>query len=166
MTISFNNRGAKTNTSDLITLTRWIAGDCSNQKQAFVNPTQYAHIHISFRPLPFDFFSEIGFYPEQVDDIQQPYCCSITFRSNPQQHEMFQGGLEPGNKCLIPHNGCPTDVVSEVKLGEYTWSSLDKGMDIKTHEQVWCSTAEPLFFEKKQSFADEISVSNVGETLC
>ncbi|MEA5570741.1 CpcT/CpeT family chromophore lyase [Calothrix sp. UHCC 0171] len=131
MTISFNNHGTNTNTSDLIVLTQWMAGDCSNQKQAFVNPTQYAHIHIFSRLLPFEFSSGIGFY-----------------------------------SCLIPRNGCQTHFVSELQLTENTWSSLSKGMDIETHEQVYCSTAEPLFFEKKQSFADEISVSNVGETLC
>ncbi|RMG10575.1 MAG: chorismate-binding protein, partial [Cyanobacteria bacterium J055] len=53
---------------DLVTLARWMAGDFSNAKQAFDNPKQYAHIHVFFRPLPFEFFSAIGFYSEQVYD--------------------------------------------------------------------------------------------------
>ncbi|PAX52891.1 chromophore lyase CpcT/CpeT [Brunnivagina elsteri] len=209
MTISLNNPG--TNTSDLITLARWMAGDFSNQKQTFENPKQYAHIHVFFRPFPFEFFSGIGFYSEQVydydlwtpyrqgihrlidnrdhihienyslkdpvqyagaareltilqtinhDSIERHYCCSMVFK---RQGKMFQGGVEPGNKCLIPRNGHQTYLISEVELTENTWNSLDKGMDIETHEQIWGSTAGPLCFEKKQSFADEVTDISVGE---
>jgi CpeT protein len=79
------------------------------------------------------------------------------------QGTMFQGGVEPGNKCLIPRNGRQTYLVSEVELTENTWNSLDKGMDIETHEQIWGSTAGPLRFEKRQSFADEVAEISVGE---
>jgi CpeT protein len=209
MTISLNNPG--TNTSDLITLARWMAGDFSNQKQAFENPKQYAHIHVFFRPLPFEFFSGIGFYSEQVYDydlwtpyrqgihrlidngdhiyienyslkdpvqyagaareltilqtinhgcIERRYCCSMIFK---RQGQIFQGGVEPGNKCLIPRNGHQTYLISEVELTENTWNSLDKGMDIETHQQIWGSTAGPLRFEKKQSFADEVAEISVGK---
>lgn len=60
---------------DLLTLASWMAGDFSNQKQAFANPRLYAHIRIFFRPLPLDFFKGIGFYSEQVYDydIWRPY---------------------------------------------------------------------------------------------
>ncbi len=60
---------------DLITLAQWMAGDFSNQKQSFDYPTQYAHIRIFFRPLPYDFFGGIGFYSEQVYDydLWTPY---------------------------------------------------------------------------------------------
>ncbi len=63
------------NTSDLITLAQWMAGDFSNYKQAAANPRNYAHIHVFFRPLPFEFFSGIGFYSEQVYDydLWTPY---------------------------------------------------------------------------------------------
>lgn len=63
------------NTSDLITLAQWMAGDFSNYKQATANPRNYAHIHVFFRPLPFEFFSGIGFYSEQVYDydLWSPY---------------------------------------------------------------------------------------------
>jgi CpeT protein len=61
--------------SDLITLARWMAGDFSNQKQSFADPKLFAHIHIFFRPLPFNFFNAIGFYSEQVYnyDLWTPY---------------------------------------------------------------------------------------------
>jgi len=67
--------------SDLITLASWMAGDFSNFKQADTNPTDFAHIRIFFRPLPYDFFQPlgfpggIGFYSEQVYDydLWSPY---------------------------------------------------------------------------------------------
>lgn len=63
------------NTDNLTTLAQWIAGSFSNYKQAQENPRNYAHIHIYFRPLPFSFFSGIGFYSEQVYDydLWSPY---------------------------------------------------------------------------------------------
>jgi len=188
-----------------------MAGDFSNQKQSFANPQLYAHIHIFFRPLPFEFFSGVGFYSEQAYDhdlwtpyrqgihrlvdlgdriyienyslkdpmlyagagreldilktitpesIQRRYNCSMVFV---RESEMFRGNVEPGNQCLIPRNGRQTYLVSEVEITEHTWVSLDKGMDIETHEQIWGSTAGPLRFEKRESFADEL---NAVSALC
>jgi CpeT protein len=202
MTISLTTASA--NTSDLQILAQWMAGDFSNQKQAFANSKQYAHIHVFFRPLPLNFFNSIGFYSEQVydydlwtpyrqgihrlvdkgdhiyienyglidpvryagaarvvdilntittDSIVRRHCCSMVFRRD---GDVFRGSVEPGNKCLIPRNGRQTYLVSEVTLSENTWDSLDKGMDVETHEQIWGSTAGPLRFEKKQSFANEV----------
>ncbi|MFN6516594.1 MAG: chromophore lyase CpcT/CpeT [Nostoc sp. CreGUA01] len=200
-----------TKSSDLLTLACWMAGDFSNQKQSFANPQLYAHIHIFFRPLPFEFFSAIGFYSEQVYDhdlwtpyrqgvhklvdlgdriyienyslkdpilyagagrdldilktitpksIERRYNCSMVFV---REGEMFRGSVEPGNQCLIPRNGRQTYLVSEVELTEQTWISLDKGMDIQTHEQIWGSTAGPLRFEKRENFANEL---NAVSALC
>ncbi|MGD1940957.1 MAG: chromophore lyase CpcT/CpeT [Leptolyngbyaceae cyanobacterium] len=66
---------SKTYSEDLVTLARWMAGDFSNAKQAAANPREYAHIHVFFRPLAFEFFSGIGFYSEQVYDydLWTPY---------------------------------------------------------------------------------------------
>lgn len=190
-------------TSDLITLAQWMAGDFSNQQQALTHPTQYAHIHIFFRPLPFEFFSGIGFYSEQVYDydlwspyrqgvhrlvaqdqqiyienyglkdpimyagaarelsilatirqeaIERRYGCSMVF----QRHgEKFRGCVE-GDQCLIERQGGPTYLVSDVVMTATTWESLDRGIDIHTHEQVWGSTHGPLCFEKQQNFAHEL----------
>lgn len=207
MTQLFHN--AKVKTNDLITLAHWMAGDFSNQKQSFENPQLYAHIRIFFRPLPFEFFSGIGFYSEQVYDydlwspyrqgvhrlvdqgeqiyienyglsdpvlyagaardldilktitpdcIQRRYDCSMIFR---REDEMFRGSVEPGNQCLIERNGCQTYLVSDVELTEQTWVSLDQGMNIHTHKQVWGSTAGPLRFEKRESFASEVPVIGI-----
>ncbi len=58
-----------------LTLACWMAGDFSNQKQAFNDPKTYAHIRVFFRPLPWEFFGGIGFYSEQVYDydLWNPY---------------------------------------------------------------------------------------------
>ncbi len=52
-----------------------MAGDFSNQEQAFDAPTKFAHIRIFFRPLPYKFFNGIGFYSEQTYDydLWNPY---------------------------------------------------------------------------------------------
>lgn len=59
----------------LIELARLMAGDFSNRQQSDADPKNYAHIRIFFRPLPWEFFSGIGFYSEQVYDynLWTPY---------------------------------------------------------------------------------------------
>ncbi|NEO55043.1 MAG: chorismate-binding protein [Okeania sp. SIO3B5] len=73
MTISYTENQTKSN--NIITLASWMAGGFSNQKQASANRVLYAHIHVYFRPLPYQFFSGIGFYSEQVYDydLWKPY---------------------------------------------------------------------------------------------
>jgi CpeT protein len=190
--------------TDLVTLARWMAGDFSNQKQALENSKDYAHIHVLFRPLPFEFFAGIGLYSEQVYDydlwlpyrqgihrlvlqndqiyienyrlknalyyagaartpsilatitpacIERRYHCSMVFQ---RQNDRFLGNVEPGNQCLIEKNGCQTYLDSAVEVTETTWVSLDKGLDISSHQQVWGSTSGPLRFEKRESFAHEV----------
>jgi CpeT protein len=195
--------------TDSILLCQWMAGDFSNRQQSFAQPQQFAHIHIFFRPLPFDFFNGIGFYSEQVydHDLWTPYRqgihrvvtgaddiyienyslidpiryagaarelsilktitphdiarrqhCSMVFR---REGEMFRGSVEPGNRCTIEKKGRTTYLISEVEITESTWFSLDRGMDIDTHEQVWGSTSGHLRFEKCQSFALELPLDRI-----
>jgi CpeT protein len=61
--------------NDFMTLACWMAGEFSNAKQANAQPQSYAHIHVFFRPLPFEFFDGVGFYSEQVYDydLWAPY---------------------------------------------------------------------------------------------
>ena len=190
--------------SDLITLAQWMAGDFSNLKQAQENAKDYAHIHVLFRPLSFEFFGGIGMYSEQVYDydlwqpyrqgihrlidqdnqiyienyslknpmyyagsardlnilktitpecIERRYHCSMIFK---REGDRFIGGVEPGNRCLIEKNGCQTYLDSFVEITETTWVSLDRGLDVNTHQQVWGSNFGPLRFEKSQSFAHEV----------
>jgi CpeT protein len=195
--------------TDSTLLSQWMAGDFSNRQQSFSYPQQFAHIHIFFRPLPFDFFNGIGFYSEQVYDhdlwtpyrqgvhrvvdreddiyienfslldpiryagaarelsilqtitpneIERRHHCSMVFR---REGEMFRGSVEPGHRCLIEKKGCLTYLISEVEITETTWFSLDRGMDINTHEQVWGSTSGHLRFEKCQSFALELPLDRI-----
>jgi CpeT protein len=181
-----------------------MAGDFSNYKQAYDNPRDYAHIHVFFRPLPFDFFGGIGLYSEQVYDydlwrpyrqgvhrlmnqgdqiyienyslnnalwyagaardlsilttittdcLERRYHCSMIFKRD---GDRFRGCVEPGNCCLIEKNGCQTYLDSEVEVTETTWASLDRGMDVNTHQQVWGSSFGPLRFDKLESYADEV----------
>ncbi len=62
-------------TATLLELAKVMAGDFSNQKQAFDDPKTFAHIRIFFRPLPFEFFNAVGFYSEQTydHDLWTPY---------------------------------------------------------------------------------------------
>ena len=189
--------------NDLLTLAHWMAGDFSNYQQASTSPKDYAHIHVFFRPLPFEFFSGIGLYSEQVydydlwtpyrqgvhrlvdrgddvyienfglrnamffagsgrdlnilktitpDAIARRYDCSMVFKRD---RDRFIGGVE-GDRCLIEKNGCQTYLDSYVEITETTWLSLDKGLDVNTHQQVWGSTTGPLKFEKRESFAHEV----------
>ena len=69
---------------------------------------------------------------------------------------LFRGGVEPGNQCLIEKRGCQTYLISEVEITETTWSSIDRGLDVNTNQQVWGSTFGPLRFEKRESFAHEV----------
>ncbi len=57
------------------TLCQWMAGEFSNKRQSMAEPANYAHIHVAFRPLPFEFFDAIGFYSEQAYDydLWTPY---------------------------------------------------------------------------------------------
>jgi CpeT protein len=195
--------------TDSILLCQWMAGDFSNRQQSTAEPQQFAHIHIFFRPLPFEFFNGIGFYSEQVydhdlwtpyrqgihrvvdrgedtyienyslidpiryagaarelsilktiapNDISRRQHCSMVFN---REGDMFRGRVEPGNRCLIEKKGCMTYLISEVEITETTWFSLDRGMDVHTHEQVWGSTSGHLRFEKCQSFALELPLDRI-----
>ena len=68
-----------------------------------------------------------------------------------------------GNKCLIEKYGKSTYLISDVEVTQTTWMSLDRGMDINTHEQVWGSEHGPLRFEKRQSFANELPTANASK---
>ena len=76
-----NSAIAQPASPDFLTLINWMSGDFSNYQQSYAHPTDFAHIRIFFRPLPFDFFQSlgfpggIGFYSEQVYDydLWSPY---------------------------------------------------------------------------------------------
>lgn len=93
-----------------------------------------------------------------LDCLERRCNCSMIFSRD---GEIFRGRVEPGNQCFIERNGAMTYLISDVEIGENTWVSLDKGMDINTHEKVWGSAFGMLKFEKVASFADEINPQSV-----
>jgi len=208
------NNAVTENSKDLLALAHQLAGEFSNREQAFSNPRLFPHVRVFFRPLPFQFFADIGFYSEQVYDhdlwspyrqgihrlvdcgnhiyvenyalkdalwyagagrdrkilesipnsaIERRYHCSMIFR---RCEDGFQGAVEPGNQCLIERNNCKTYLVSEVELTENSFVSLDRGIDVNTHEQVWGSTSGPLRFNKERSFGHELSPTVLQQLQC
>ena len=86
------------------------------------------------------------------DCIERRYNCSMIFQ---EEGNLFRGKVE-GDQCLITRNGCETYLVSPVELTENTFASLDRGLDINSHEQVWGTATDSLKFEKRESFAHEL----------
>jgi hypothetical protein len=64
-----------THNTDVLTLARWMAGDFTNQEQAFENPPFFAHIRVCMRPTSLNLNSGISLYLEQAYDycLHQPY---------------------------------------------------------------------------------------------
>ncbi len=64
-----------THSTDITTLAQWMAGDFSNQEQAYENPPFFAHIRVCMRPLPVSLFPEMTFFLEQAYDfmLNRPY---------------------------------------------------------------------------------------------
>lgn len=64
-----------THSTDIATLTRWMAADFSNQAQAIENPPFYAHIRVCMRPLPYSLLSGVSLFLEQAYDylLSAPY---------------------------------------------------------------------------------------------
>ena len=92
------------------------------------------------------------------DCLERRCNCSMIFY---REGAMFRGGVEPGDKCLIERDGVMTYLISDVEITETTWVSLDKGMDLNTHEKLWGSAHGMLKFEKVTSFADEINLAAI-----
>lgn len=64
-----------THNTDISTLAQWMAGDFSNQDQAFENPPLFAHIRVCMRPVALGLDAGVCFYLEQAYDyqLQHPY---------------------------------------------------------------------------------------------
>ena len=64
-----------THSTDIPTLVSWMAGDFSNQAQAFENPPFFAHIRVCMRPLPYELMDGVGLFLEQAYDfmLHNPY---------------------------------------------------------------------------------------------
>ena len=64
-----------TSSTDVATLTQWMAAEFSNQEQAFENPPFFAHVKVCMRPLPKGFQAGVSLYLEQAYSFQldKPY---------------------------------------------------------------------------------------------
>jgi CpeT/CpcT family (DUF1001) len=64
-----------THATDLKSLVTWMAGEFSNQPQAFENPPFFAHIRVFMRPVPIGIFPAPALFLEQAYDyaLDQPY---------------------------------------------------------------------------------------------
>ncbi|PZD70776.1 phycocyanobilin:Cys-153 beta-phycocyanin lyase [Acaryochloris thomasi RCC1774] len=83
-----------THNTDIATLARWMAGDFSNQEQAFENPPFFAHIRVCMHPLALDDLDAgVSFYLEQAYDyqLQHPYRTRVL-------------SLMPQDDCIIIRN--------------------------------------------------------------
>jgi CpeT protein len=88
-----------------------------------------------------------------TDGIERRYNCSMVFKK---EGDTFYGNVE-GNQCLITKGDVVTYLISEVELTEKTFTSWDRGIDIKTNEQKWGSDHGALKFEKVTDFSHELS---------
>lgn len=71
----------------------------------------------------------------------------------------FKGAVEPGKACMIVRKGKTTYLDSEFEIDEQRFTSLDRGRDPETDEQVWGALAGPFEFIRRTSFADEVSIN-------
>ncbi|MGF1576214.1 MAG: chromophore lyase CpcT/CpeT [Cyanophyceae cyanobacterium] len=64
---------------DLTRLAHYLAGDFSNQEQAWENPPLYAQIQVCYAPLPWAILDTYGFYVEQAysGHLQDPYRTAV-----------------------------------------------------------------------------------------
>lgn len=60
-------------------LATWLAAEWSNKQQAMDNPPMWSHIHVAFRPLPWDLLNGYSLYTESAYDydISSPYKTSV-----------------------------------------------------------------------------------------
>ncbi|TVP63836.1 MAG: chorismate-binding protein [Nodularia sp. (in: Bacteria)] len=68
----------------------------------------------------------------------------------------FKGKVEPGKACIVFRKGQNTYLDSEFEISEERFISLDRGRDLETNERIWGSVAGPLYFVRRNSFADEV----------
>ncbi len=68
-----------THATDGLTLAYWLAGDFSNQAQAFENPPFFSHIRVCMRPLPWSLLDGISLFVEQAYDylLNDPYRVAV-----------------------------------------------------------------------------------------
>ena len=68
----------------------------------------------------------------------------------------FIGEVEPGCRCLVERKGATSYLVSSFELSASGMSTIDRGHDPATHEQLWGSLAGPFAFERTDDYSPEL----------
>jgi len=68
----------------------------------------------------------------------------------------FTGEVEPGCRCLVERKGATSYLVSSFELSASGMSTIDRGHDPATHEQLWGSLAGPFAFERTDDYSQEL----------
>ncbi len=160
-----------THATDIRTLVTWMAGEFSNQAQAFDNPPLFAHIRVCMRPLPIAIFGGPSLFLEQAYDfaIDQPYRIRVL---------QF---LEIDGQITVPHyrlkaddkfRGAARDLA---KLAALSIADLDRmcgcGMEVEWTGNSFKGRVEPgkkCLVERngEQSYLDnEFEILDQGQTL-
>jgi CpeT/CpcT family (DUF1001) len=160
-----------THATDIKTLVTWMAGEFSNQAQAFENPPFFAHIRVCMRPLPLSVFGGLGIFLEQAYDfaIDQPYRVRVL------------EFLEVDGQIAVPHYRLKDDSLfrgaarDPAQLASLTRDHLDLmcgcGMDVEWTGSGFKGRVEPgkkCLVDRKgqQSYLDnEFEVLDQGNTL-
>jgi hypothetical protein len=160
-----------THATDIKTLVSWMAGEFSNQAQAFENPPFYAHIRVCLRPMPIEILGGMGLFLEQAYDIaiNEPYRIRVL---------QF---LEVDGRIEVPHYRLKDDSAfrgaarDRSKLETLTMDDLDLmcgcGMHVEWTGNSFLGRVEPgkkCIVERKgeKSYLDnEFEVMDAGNTL-
>jgi hypothetical protein len=89
-----------------------------------------------------------------LDQLEQQCGCNMLVHP---EGTHFKGQIEAGKQCLVQRKGRDTYLHSEFTVAENSFCSLDRGFDPVTDERVWGAIAGAFEFQKRTSFADEVS---------
>jgi hypothetical protein len=193
-----------THPTDIKTLAKWMAGDFSNQAQAWENPPFFAHIRVCMRPLPGELLPGTALFLEQAynfmlntpyrlrvlrlfvvddrielenykvkdeakfygasrdleklktltaEDLELMSGCDMTVEWT---GHSFRGVVKPGKQCIVVRNEKVTYLDNSFEVDGQTLTSVDRGLDPETDEQIWGSVAGPFNFTYHARFADEV----------
>ena len=127
----------------LYNLASLMAGDFCNRKQSSVDPKTYAHIRIFFRPLPWDFFSGIGFYSEQVYDydLWSPYRQGV-HRLVDRGDNIYIENYSLKDAYLYAGSGHNRDILLTIKP-DYIERRYNCSMVFKKEDNIFKGSVEP-----------------------
>lgn len=96
--------------------------------------------------------------PEKLPTIHAPDLQLLegcTYIVTP-QGSGFSGEVEPGCRCMVERKGRTSYLVSRFEIDQNGMSTIDRGHDPDSHEQIWGSLAGPFLFRRVENYAAEI----------